>query len=237
MIALVCTLFVTSSALAQTTSLLPFQTMAKDQGASDHCAFYAVTALFESALKITFNKEFDISEKNEVHRSKVVLKQRPEVEFGDTYLLLQNFANGYEFETEDGRKFSYRAFKFHHLTKMWDSRPWSAILAEQLKLQRSVVITLKVSPNYINDKTGAITYNQEIDQKCQRQEIPCGGHAVLLVGYNPEKKVFLFKNSWGPNWGQNGFGFVSAEHVDLFSDQPVTGYFDKILSPSLKEQP
>lgn len=223
-------------ALAGSIQLLSFQTPAKNQGNFDHCAFYATTALLEGAIKFTFGKEFDISEQFEVHRSKVIHSQRPEVEFGDTYQLLQNFQKDLYFKTEEGQQVSFRGFKFQMLTKHWDSRPWSAIIADQLKKQRSVVITLKVAVPYVDDKTGVIVYNAEIDRKCAAQEIPCGGHAVLLIGYNEEKKIFLFKNSWGPTWGENGFGFVHAEHVDLYSDQPVTGYFDKLVSPMLLDQ-
>jgi C1A family cysteine protease len=31
-----------------------------------------------------------------------------------------------------------------------------------------------------------------------------GGHAVLAVGYNDAKQVFVIRNSWGPDWGQKG---------------------------------
>jgi hypothetical protein len=30
-----------------------------------------------------------------------------------------------------------------------------------------------------------------------------GGHAMAIVGYNPDG--FIIKNSWGPNWGANGY--------------------------------
>jgi len=31
-----------------------------------------------------------------------------------------------------------------------------------------------------------------------------GGHAVLAVGYNDAKQVFVIRNSWGSDWGQKG---------------------------------
>ena len=31
-----------------------------------------------------------------------------------------------------------------------------------------------------------------------------GGHAVLAVGYNDAKQVFIVRNSWGADWGQKG---------------------------------
>lgn len=32
-----------------------------------------------------------------------------------------------------------------------------------------------------------------------------GGHGVVIVGYNDADHYWICKNSWGPNWGENGF--------------------------------
>jgi len=34
---------------------------------------------------------------------------------------------------------------------------------------------------------------------------PPFGHAVTAVGYDDAKKRFLLRNSWGPNWGVQGY--------------------------------
>jgi C1A family cysteine protease len=34
-------------------------------------------------------------------------------------------------------------------------------------------------------------------------------HAVTLVGYDPDTEQFKFKNSWGSNWGINGYGYCT----------------------------
>lgn len=39
-----------------------------------------------------------------------------------------------------------------------------------------------------------------------------GGHAVLFVGYDDNKQVFKFKNSWG-NWGDNGYGYLPYQYL------------------------
>jgi C1A family cysteine protease len=41
-----------------------------------------------------------------------------------------------------------------------------------------------------------------------------GGHAVLVVGYDQSTKRLLVRNSWGPNWGQNGYFTIPYEYVE-----------------------
>lgn len=38
-----------------------------------------------------------------------------------------------------------------------------------------------------------------------------GGHAMVVVGYNEAKKAFHILNSWGNNWGKNGYFWVKYE--------------------------
>jgi len=40
-----------------------------------------------------------------------------------------------------------------------------------------------------------------------------GGHAIVLVGYDNEKKLFIFRNSWGEQWGDKGYGYLPFEYV------------------------
>ena len=40
-----------------------------------------------------------------------------------------------------------------------------------------------------------------------------GGHAVVLVGYDDTEQQFIVRNSQGPSWGANGYGFVPYSHV------------------------
>jgi len=43
-----------------------------------------------------------------------------------------------------------------------------------------------------------------------------GGHAVCAVGYDNDKQRIKFKNSWGTNWGQNGYGYLSYKYINDF---------------------
>jgi hypothetical protein len=39
-----------------------------------------------------------------------------------------------------------------------------------------------------------------------------GGHAICVVGYTPDR--FIIRNSWGPSWGDKGFGYASAQYIN-----------------------
>lgn len=51
-------------------------------------------------------------------------------------------------------------------------------------------------------KTGNMPYPNT------KRERLLGGHAVLLVGYDKIKKVFIARNSWGTNWGDRGYFYM-----------------------------
>lgn len=40
-----------------------------------------------------------------------------------------------------------------------------------------------------------------------------GGHAVMLVGYDDAVDRFRVRNSWGPEWGQNGYFEIPYQYV------------------------
>jgi C1A family cysteine protease len=46
-----------------------------------------------------------------------------------------------------------------------------------------------------------------------RSERVLGGHAVLLVGYNNSTQRFIVKNSWGSNWGDNGYFYMPYQVI------------------------
>lgn len=40
-----------------------------------------------------------------------------------------------------------------------------------------------------------------------------GNHAIVLFGYDNEVQAFLFRNSWGQEWGNNGNCMISYEYI------------------------
>ena len=86
-------------------------------------------------------------------------------------------------------------------------------LAEEKRpLTLSLPVNFKGWPD-----TGDVFHNESLRQECLLPNSECGGHSVLLTGYDLDKKVFFFKNSWGESWGKNGFGTLTFESLDLYA--------------------
>lgn len=45
-------------------------------------------------------------------------------------------------------------------------------------------------------------------------EQPRGGHAILLTGYDDNRRVFYVKNSWDSSWGMGGRIHLSYDYID-----------------------
>lgn len=57
-----------------------------------------------------------------------------------------------------------------------------------------------------------------------------GGHAVLICGYNDDGKYFIVRNSWGSDWGDNGYFYQPYDYTcnsnladDFWCLQSVSG--------------
>ena len=55
-------------------------------------------------------------------------------------------------------------------------------------------------------KTGIVSMPTESD-------VLVGGHAVLAVGYDDEKKLVIVQNSWGRAWGDEGYFYLPYDYM------------------------
>lgn len=122
------------------------------------------------------------------------------------------------------KTFNGEAFTFSVLSK--DTNEIIRFLATHKQpLTMSVAVNFNGWPN-----TGDVYHNEELRQECLSNPTECGGHSILITGYDLDKKVFFFKNSWGHNWGHEGFGTITIETVDKFvTDALYSATTDKAL--------
>jgi hypothetical protein len=88
-------------------------------------------------------------------------------------------------------------------------------IKENLAQGAPVVIGMMVGQSFMQNMLGKEVWNPEPGDE---QQMGFGGHAMCVVGYDDRKYggAFLIMNSWGPEWGTNGFGWVRYAHFDTY---------------------
>ncbi len=108
---------------------------------------------------------------------------------------------------------------FHGITFSSIDKNTNEIIRFLAKYKRP--LTADVSVNFEGWQSANVFYNEKLRQGCLKTPESCGGHSVLLTGYDLKKKVFFFKNSWGKTWGDNGYGTMTFEMIDRYTTSPV----------------
>jgi len=89
-------------------------------------------------------------------------------------------------------------------------------LLEQTKAHllknQPVVIAIKIDRSYF----GAI--DQEGTSIYRKFKSDDGGHAMLVVGYSDEMQAFKVVNSWGKDWGNEGFVWIDYKAWEQAGD-------------------
>jgi len=102
---------------------------------------------------------------------------------------------------------------------MYDEAQKFQILQYARVDERNMLATCKVLIDNERPFVGGFLCYENLHENV-RGQIPlpkgriCGGHAVLFVGYDDNKKLLKFKNSWGVNWGDNGYGYLPYHFME-----------------------
>lgn len=82
-------------------------------------------------------------------------------------------------------------------------------LKNKLLMDNPIICGIKVYENFNNENT--IKTGQVI-MPSDDEEI-LGGHSIIIVGFDDEKKNYIFLNSWGKSWGDNGVGYIPYDYI------------------------
>jgi C1A family cysteine protease len=98
---------------------------------------------------------------------------------------------------------NYKAIQYHRLDRLEELKK---SLAQGIPFAFGFTCYRSLYNPEVN-KTGVIplpTRNDEV----------IGGHAVMAVGYDNGKGHLYFKNSWGTEWGDDGYGALPFEYIE-----------------------
>jgi GNAT superfamily N-acetyltransferase len=97
---------------------------------------------------------------------------------------------------------AHRIFAYHRIRSIDDCKYSLAIRRESVVASFEIVQDAWSTPHY-----GVIPMTPP-------NATPDASHCVALVGYNDRRKQLKFMNSWGPDWGDRGFGYLSYDDFD-----------------------
>lgn len=99
--------------------------------------------------------------------------------------------------------------RMHGFTRLTDGEGTEGInvraVKEHLAKDAPVVIGMMVGGSFMQGMMGKELWAPTDED---RSQMGFGGHAMCVIGYDDRKQAFQIMNSWGPEWGKDGVGWV-----------------------------
>ena len=96
------------------------------------------------------------------------------------------------------------------------------LVKRALAEQYPVIIGLKINRRFADLSSGDKYWWPKYGNTA-----PAGGHALVVVGYNDRRRAFRLFNSWGKEWGDKGFIWVT---YDVFAKYCKYAYIFSLFS-------
>jgi C1A family cysteine protease len=88
------------------------------------------------------------------------------------------------------------------------------VLKSCLQNGKPIIFGVIVYSSFLSQE---VTKTGKVPMPNKTKETKFGGHCVCMVGYNDINSTFICANSWGSQWGQNGFFFLPYNYVKDFT--------------------
>ncbi len=205
--------------LRESVDLREWDTIVESQDSLGSCSSNALTNAYELCVNRLYPKYF-------THLSRLFIYYNTRVEYGDIQkddgMFLRDGLKSLakfgvcseELWPYDITKFNYapseecykdaekrKIFKYEKLISNY-------YIAQVLNNNKPVVFGMEIYDSFMDLNERISTVNLP-----SRKEKSLGGHAMCMVGYDLEKKLFLAKNSFGPNWGDNGYCWIPFDYI------------------------
>lgn len=208
---------------------------AGSQGNCGSCYAFSTTRMIEARLKLIYNHEVNLSVQHALDCS--FYNQGCD---GGYPFLVMKFANEFEMITEvckpytevDGKcnqntcnikqlPFIYRVINYKYIGGSYGACNES-LMMEELYKNGPFVVSFEPDYNFMMYKSGiyhSLQSDSWINQGLPKPEWEKVDHSILLVGWGVDKlsgeKFWMLQNTWGPNWGENGFFRIKRGYDEL----------------------
>lgn len=118
-------------------------------------------------------------------------------------------------------------YKADDYTALWEWDPYSKYNNTKTKIDKVgktksaladgniVVIGMGIGTSFIRDVNSKGVWEKS---SIYSENMPTGGHAMCVLGYNDNRYggTFEIQNSWGQDWGEGGYVYVSYEDFEEY---------------------
>lgn len=233
--------------------LRPLMSEVKHQGERNTCSVFAATALMEYLIKAEHGIDLDLSEQYNYWAAKKYslhndyLKSIYEGIDGlagylavDAYRYGSMLESDWPYETQNWLQTGND--KCININGIPSKECFTGILPENAQILpyriEPVFIERTYIAQYIMENRKPVVFNimwyfDSMDHDSGSMKMPeddtqeGGGHVVLLVGYDKKNRQFFFRNSWGNEWGDNGYGTIPEHYIKTHYEAAQFEPFDQ----------
>lgn len=199
--------------LQKTFSLLNLMPAIYDQGNLGSCVGNGVTALLEYHLMLK-GKDFLPSRLFAYYNARIDKLNDTGATIRDGVKAVFNFGIFHESIWQyDITKFAEQPSKISYEdAKLYKALKYESVLQDEysikaaISLGKPVVFGMLLKQSFENQETA-----QTGIYKPKGQII--GGHCMVIIGYDDDKKYFTVRNSWGENWGDKGYCYIPYKEI------------------------
>jgi len=205
----------------------------KNQGQQGSCLAFALTSIFEYMMKVNKQTECDLSEaflyynaRNLDDSNDVSTKEdsgsrfKPAMDSLIKYgiSLEKYWPYNDEVYSKKPSEEAYKDAETRKLIKAVNVNKNSNAIKSALTDGYPVAISLTLCPSFYNN--GAyitIPSQKEIDdvkENANKSDTIHSCHAMVIVGFSEDLKMFVVRNSWGDNWGDKGYCYIPYAYID-----------------------
>ncbi|TAE14800.1 MAG: peptidase C1 [Bacteroidetes bacterium] len=192
------------------------------QGGTNSCTANAVAGAYEYLVKKHLGEEIDVS-RLFIYYNARSLEETEEIEDNGSFIYLaieglksygacseetwefdEDMVNEEPSEEAYEEAASFLVEETEHIPIELDA--WKSALAEGYP----IIFGISTFNSFDSHKKPGLVPNPTKNE-AEREEH--GGHAMLCVGYSDKDEVFIVRNSWGEDWGDNGYCYISYKYM------------------------
>lgn len=205
--------------LRETVDLREWDTIVESQGLLGSCSSNALT----NAYELTVNREYPEYFKQ---LSRLFIYYNTRAEYGDIQkddgiFLRDGLKSLAKFGvcSEELWPYSIKKFDDKPTVECYEDAKKRKILkyqkiistyyiTEVLNHNKPVVFGMEIYDGFmdLNERISTVNFPS-------RKEKSLGGHAMCMIGYDLEKRLFLAKNSFGSDWGDRGYCWIPFDYI------------------------